>query len=117
LSEHPRSPVLITDGETFCHEERRDLEHKLEYPEKSTLYYRLTNTDPRAGIALSRNVMTDPHSSVFLMSTRVEVPDERLRKKLRLYALLAPHMRGLGQHNSACKCELDGRPLFLRRTR
>src|SRR3954468_10763417 len=30
---------LITDGETFCHEERRDLEHKTEYPEKGVLGY------------------------------------------------------------------------------
>jgi glucoamylase len=103
---------LITDGETFCHEERRDLEHKIEYPEKSTLYYRLINSDPAGRYRIIKDVITDPHSSVFLMSTRVEIPDERLRKKLRLYALLAPHMRGLGQHNSAWQCELDGRPLF-----
>jgi glucoamylase len=25
---------LITDGETFCHEEKRDLNHLLEYPEQ-----------------------------------------------------------------------------------
>ena len=25
---------LITDGETFCHEERRHLDHKIEYPKK-----------------------------------------------------------------------------------
>jgi glucoamylase len=103
---------LITDGETFCHEERRDLEHKLEYPEKSTLYYRLTNSDPAGRYRVIKDVMTDPHSSVFLMSTRIEVPDEGLRKKLRVYALLAPHMRGLGQHNSAWWYDLDGRPLF-----
>ena len=103
---------LITDGETFCHEERRDLEHKIEYPEKSTLYYRLTNSDPAGRYRIIKDVITDPHSSVFLMSTRVEVPDEGLRKKLRLYALLAPHMRGLGQHNSAWWYDLDGRPLF-----
>ena len=39
---------LITDGESFCHEERRDLDHKVEYPEKGALLYRLTNSD-RAG--------------------------------------------------------------------
>jgi glucoamylase len=103
---------LITDGETFCHEERRDLEHKTEYPEKSTLYYRLTNSDPSGRYRVIKDVITDPHSSVFLMSTRVEVEDEPLRKKLRLYALLAPHMRGLGQHNSGWWYNLDGRPLF-----
>ncbi len=37
---------LITDGETFCHEERRDLLHQLDYPEKSTLYYQLINSAP-----------------------------------------------------------------------
>src|ERR1051325_3636463 len=103
---------LVTDGESFCHEERRDLEHTIEYPEKSTLYYRLTNSEPAGRYRIIKDVITDPHSSVFLMSTRVEVTDERLRKKLRLYALLAPHMRGLGQHNSAWCCDLDGRPLF-----
>jgi glucoamylase len=103
---------LITDGETFCHEERRDLEHKIEYPEKSTLYYRLTNSEPSGRYRIIKDIITDPHSSVFLISTRVEISDEPLRKKLRLYALLAPHMRGLGQHNSAWWYDLDGRPLF-----
>ena len=103
---------LITDGETFCHEERRDLEHQIEYPEKSTLYYRLTNSDPAGRYRIIKDVITDPHSSVFLISTRVEISSEPLRQKLRLYALLAPHMKGLGQHNSAWCFEQDGRPLF-----
>jgi glucoamylase len=103
---------LITDGETFCHEERRDLEHQIEYPEKSTLYYRLTNSEPGGRYRIIKDIITDPHSSVFLMATRVEILEERLRDKLRVFALLAPHVKGLGQHNSACWYDLDGRPLF-----
>jgi len=103
---------LITDGETFCHEERRDLDHQLEYVEKSTLYYRLTNSDPAGRYRIIKDVVTDPHSSVFLMSTRIEISDQALRGKLQVYALLSPHMKGLGQHNSACWYELDGRRLF-----
>ena len=103
---------LITDGETFCHEERRDLEHRIEYPEKSTLYYRLINSDPAGRYRLTKDIITDPHSSVFLMQTRLEMLDERLRGRLRAYALLAPHIKGLGQHNSAACYDLDGRPLF-----
>ena len=64
---------LITDGETFCHEERRDLEHSLEYPEQSTLYYKLTNTDRGGRYRLVKDLITDPHSSVVLMRTRLEV--------------------------------------------
>src|ERR1051325_3455275 len=81
---------LITDGETFCHEERRDLDHVTEYPEKSTLYYRLTNSEPSGRYRIIKDIITDPHSSVVLISTRVEIADETLRNKLQLFALLAP---------------------------
>ena len=37
---------LITDGETFCHEERRDLEHLTEYQEKNVLLYQLRAQRP-----------------------------------------------------------------------
>ena len=103
---------LITDGESFCHEERRDLEHCTEYPEQNCLYYRLVNTDPAGRYRLIKDVITDPHASVFLMRTRVEIKDAALRNKLRVYALLAPHMKGLGQHNSAWWYDVDCRPVF-----
>ncbi|PWU13483.1 MAG: glucoamylase, partial [Verrucomicrobia bacterium] len=103
---------LITDGKTFCHEERRDLESKIEYPEKATLLYRLTTSERQGRYKLIKEVIADPHSSVLLMRTRVEVADEQLRGKLRLFALLAPHLKGLGQHNSAWFKDVDCRPVF-----
>jgi glucoamylase len=103
---------LITDGKTFIHEERRDLDHHLEYPEKSVLYYRLTNSDPAGRYRIIKDVITDPHSSVFLMATKLEIADEKLRHDLRLFVLLSPHMKGLGQHNSAWWLDVDCRPLF-----
>ena len=103
---------LITDGETFCHEERRDLDDKIEYPELGTLYYRLINSEPNGRYRLVKDVIADPHSSVFLMRTRLEISDAGLRNKLQIYALLAPHLKGLGQHNSAWWYDLDCRPVF-----
>src|SRR5689334_1212951 len=103
---------LITDGETFCHEERRDLDYEIDYPEKSTLYYRLISTAPDKRYRIIKDVITDPHLSVFLMSVRFEVPDEKLLRKLRVYALLSPHVKGLGQHNSGEYCNVDGRAFF-----
>jgi glucoamylase len=103
---------LITDGESFCHEERRDLDHVTEYPEKSTLYYRLVNSEPSGRYRIIKDVITDPHSSVVLISTRLEIADESLRNKLRLYALLAPHIKRLGWQNSASCYNEDCRRLF-----
>ena len=93
---------LISDGETFCHEEKRDLDHRVEYPEHDCLLYRLTNSDPEGRYRLVKHVLTDPHRSVLIVHTKVEVLDEALRGKLRLYALLAPQ----GAGNSAWCSEI-----------
>lgn len=103
---------LITDGETFCHEEKRDLDHLTERPDQDALLYRLTNTDREGRYRLVKEIVTDPHSSVLLMHTRLEILDPKLRGKLRLYALLAPHMKGTGKNNSAWLCGLGGRKLI-----
>ena len=57
-------------------------------------------------------MLTDPHLSVLLLHTRVEVLDESLRHKLRLYALLAPHVAGRGAGNSAWCSEVGGNKLI-----
>ncbi len=103
---------LITDGETFCHEERRDLDYQIEYRQKGTLYYQLINSERAGRYRLLKDVIADPHASVFLMRVRVEVRDEQLQPKLRVYALLAPHMKGLGRHNCGYLHEVNGKRLF-----
>src|SRR6266851_7770598 len=85
---------LISDGETFCHEEKRDLNHLVEYPERDCVLYRLTNSEPNGRYRLIKHVLADPHRSVLLVHTKVEVLDESLRGKLRLYAMVAPHGAG-----------------------
>jgi glucoamylase len=97
---------LISDGETFCHEEKRDLNHEIEYPERDCLYYRLTNSEPNRRYRLVKGVLTDPHRSVLLVHTKLQVLDESLRGKLRLYALLAPHLAGYGAGNSGFCSEI-----------
>jgi glucoamylase len=104
--------LLITDGETFCHEEKRDLDHKIEYPEHNVLLYRLTNSDRKGRYRLVKEIICEPHSSVLLIQTRLEILDERLRGKLHLYALLAPHLKGSGEHNSGCFRNAEGRKLL-----
>lgn len=100
---------LITDGETFCHEEKRDLDHLTEYPEQNALLYRLTNSDREGRYRIVKEIIGEPHSPVLLIHTRLEILDPKLSGKLRLYALLAPHMKGTGYHNRAKRCGLGDR--------
>lgn len=103
---------LITDGATFCHEEKRDLDHRIEYPEPDCLFYRLTNSDRKGRYRLIKHLLTDPHRSVVIMHTQLEVRDEALRGKLRLYALLAPHLAGQGASNTGWCAETGGNDLL-----
>ena len=103
---------LISDGETFCHEEKRDLDHRIEYPERDCVFYRLTNSEPNGRYRLIKHVLTDPHRSVLLVHTKLEVLDESLRGKLRLYALLAPHLARQGAGNSGWCSDIGGNNLL-----
>jgi glucoamylase len=103
---------LITDGETFCHEEKLDLDHQIEYPERSCLFYRLTNTERQGRYRLIKEICTDPHRSVLLIHTRLEIMDKSLRDKLRLYALLAPHIDRGGANNSGRCTEVSASALL-----
>lgn len=105
---------LITDGESFCHEEKRDLRHELEYPERNCLFYRAINSEPGGRYRLVKEVLSDPHRSVVLVQTRVEIFDEALRTpgRLKLYALLAPHLGGHGGGNSGYASHLGDRELL-----
>ncbi len=107
---------LITDGESFCHEEKRDLTHQIEYPERDCVLYRLTNSEPQGRYRLIKHILTDPHRPVLLVHTKVEISDEALRGKLRLYALLAPHIARYGAGNSGHCSEIgDAKVLHAHR--
>src|SRR6059036_483207 len=99
---------LVSDGETFCHEEKRDLDHCIEYPERDCVFYRITNSERQGRYRIIKHVLTDPHRSVLLVHTKLEVLDESLRGKLRLYALLAPH----GARNSGRCSEIGDSTLM-----
>src|SRR3984893_12144935 len=75
---------LITDGESFCHEERRDLLQQTECLKQDALFYRLTNGVAPPRYRWAKEPAVEPHSLVLLMRTRLEVLDPKLRGKLRL---------------------------------
>jgi glucoamylase len=103
---------LISDSETFCHEEKRDLDHQIEYPEHNSLLYRLTNSERNGRYRVVKEILTDPERPVLLVHTLLDVSDESLRGKLKLYALLAPHIAKYGAGNSGCWSEIGASKLL-----
>ena len=84
---------LVTDGETFFHDERH-LESSTEYLDAIGLGVRIVSSSPDGRYRLVKEVITDPHLPTLLIHTRLE-GDAELLKKLHLYVLLAPHL-GVG---------------------
>jgi glucoamylase len=103
---------LVTDGETFVHEEKRDLLSSFEYIHPEALGVRNVNRDPEGRYSLTKEIICDPHHSVVLTRVRIE-GHESLLPRLKVYALLAPHLDGGGAGNTARALEIAGHRMLL----
>jgi glucoamylase len=103
---------LVTDGETFFHEEKRDLQSSFEYIHPEALGVRYVNRDPEGRYALTKEIICDPHHSVVLTRVRLE-GHEALLPRMKVYALLAPHLDGGGAGNTARALEIAGHRMLL----
>ena len=117
--DHPQTRdlgLLITDGESFVHEEKRDLESHFEYIHSEALGVRYINRDRLGRYQLVKEILCDPHHSVVLMNVTLEAGpngSEAFLDTLHVYALLAPHLDGGGAGNSARVMDLAGQKIFL----
>ena len=103
---------LVTDGSTFVHEEKRDLLTTFEYIHSEALGVRYTNSDPDGRYRLIKEIICDPHHSVVLQHVRLEGHEE-LIPRLKVYALLAPHLDVGGAGNSARAVDVAGHKMLL----
>lgn len=91
---------LVTDGRSFSHDERRDLETHLDPLSDHALGFRVTNTDREGRYRITKEIIADPHQACLLIRTRLDgLPS--LLPSLRLFALCAPHLEVGGWGNTA----------------
>ncbi|HWG50929.1 MAG TPA: hypothetical protein VN669_14610, partial [Candidatus Acidoferrales bacterium] len=103
---------LITDGETFFHEEKRDLEHEFAYIDSDALGVRIISRDREGRYSLTKEIISDPHHPVVLIHVRLEGKEDLL-PRLKVYALMSPHADGGGAGNSARVAEVAGKRVLL----
>jgi glucoamylase len=104
--------LLFTDGETFFHEEKRDLEYDFQYVHPDALAVRVAGGDRDGRYRVTKEFISDPHHPVVLMNVKV-TGDESVLSRLKCYALLAPHLNGGGAGNSARSISIAGRRAVL----
>ncbi|HYK38129.1 glycoside hydrolase family 15 protein [Alloacidobacterium sp.] len=99
--------LLITDGETFFHEERRDLDHEFEYVDSDALAVKVRNRDQNGRYTINKVIINDPHYPVVLTHVSIE-GEEELLERLNVYVLLSPHIEGGGMGNNARIADVGG---------
>ncbi len=103
--------LLITDGKTFFHEEKRHLQSRTERLSPHALGYRITNADPQCRYSVVKQIITDPHLPCVLQHTRLS-GDAKFLSGLRVYVLCAPHLEVGGWGNNARVIEVAGRKIL-----
>ncbi len=99
---------LVTDGRSFFHEEKRDLDHRLDYADSRALAFRQTNSDRGGRYRIVKETITDSRAPVVLVHTRYE-PLFPEAEHYKIYALVAPHVGNQGMNNNGRVLEIDGR--------
>lgn len=103
---------LVTDGETFFHDERRHTTTTTEPLSDHCLGVRVVNEADDGLYRIEKTVWADPHEATVLVHTRFE-PGTDAPDGLRLFALCAPHLEGRGRGNVGRVVEVAGRKLLI----
>ena len=92
--------LLVTDGQGYFSEERRDTNSQIAVSVPGAPAYRLTNTSHDARYRIVKDVISDPHRPVVLQRIRFE-PLVESSAEYSLHALLAPRLGDQPSENSA----------------
>jgi glucoamylase len=104
--------LLFTDGESFFHEEKRDLQYEFEYVDGTALAVRIKAREAGGRYRVTKVFISNPHSSTVLMHVKID-GDEDVLNRMRCYALMAPHLNGGGAENSARNIDVAGKRCVL----
>jgi len=103
---------LVSDGETFFHDERRNMRTQLSCLETEALGFEVTNRDAEGRYSIEKQIIGDPHLSCLLIHTRFNIAPE-WQGRLHLYVLCAPHLQIGGMHNNGEVVEARGRRFLM----
>ncbi|HEY4289841.1 MAG TPA: glycoside hydrolase family 15 protein [Puia sp.] len=102
--------LLVTDGDSFFSEEKRDTDHHTDMMSEGVPAYRMTNTCKQQRYKIIKEVVVDPLRSTLLQQIRFE---PMVDGSFRLYAMLAPHLGDGGDRNSGWTGDYKGVPMLF----
>ena len=102
--------LIVTDGDSFFAEEKRDCASVVDRLEAGIPAFLLTSTHSGGRFRIIKRVIADPRSDSVLMQIRLE---NLSKTRLRLFALLAPHLVNAGAHNNGWRGDYKGHQMLF----
>ncbi len=84
--------LIVTDGEALFAEERRDCRPAVSALAPGIPAYAVASTHLGGRFSLAKRIVADPHRPAILQHVRVTDPGDGASQRLRVHALLAPHL-------------------------
>jgi glucoamylase len=103
---------IVTDGESYFSEEKRDTRSQTSTLAPGVPAYRIHNTAIDGRYRIEKEILTDPWRDVVLQRVRF-VPLQGSLGDFRLYVLLAPHLNNRGSGNTAWVGDYKGTPILF----
>jgi glucoamylase len=103
---------IVTDGEVYFSEEKRDARSETVQVAAGVPAYRVHNTAADGRYRIEKEILTDPWRDVVLQRVRF-VPVQGTLADFRLYVLLAPHLANGGAGNTAWVGDYKGSPMLF----
>ena len=103
---------LVTDGESFFHDERRHFVGQIDCVSEAALGFDVTNREKEGRYTIHKTILGDPHQNCLLIHARLEAPPDLL-PRLRMYVLLAPHLDIGGWHNNGEVLQVRGQTFLV----
>jgi glucoamylase len=103
---------IVTDGEVYFSEEKRDARSETVQVAAGVPAYRVHNTAADGRYRIEKEILTDPWRDVVLQRVRF-VPLQGTLADFRLYVLLAPHLANGGAGNTAWVGDYKGSPMLF----
>ncbi len=104
---------IVTDGESFFSEEKRDTDHSIKWIKEGVPAFKIVNTCNQKRYSIEKEIITDPYRDTLLQKIKFTPLQKGDSTKYRLYVILAPHLNNRGENNDGWQDEYKGKPMLF----
>jgi glucoamylase len=105
--------LLVTDGNRFFSEEKRDTNHEINWMKEGVPAFHILNTCKQERYSIEKEIISDPLRDTILQQIIFKPSEKYNWHECNLYALLSPHINNNGTGNNGWKGYYQGIPMLF----